>query len=112
MTAIVDTLPIFVSEPSYFPAAKLLYQPKYKRHCYKMQLGITFMGNIVLWTGPHLGCTADITIWRHTWWAHPFTSLGAAGATAGTAQTRRWACDGRGGHGGGHGGRQRTMVAW
>ena len=74
MTAIVDTLPIFVSEPSYFPAAKLLYQPKYKRHCYKMQLGITFMGNIVLWTGPHLGCTADITIWRHTWWAHPFTS--------------------------------------
>ena len=26
VTAIVDTLPIFVSEPSYFPAAKLLYQ--------------------------------------------------------------------------------------
>ena len=74
VTAIVDTLPIFVSEPSYFPAAKLLYQPKYKRHCYKMQLGITFMGNIVLWTGPHLGCTADITIWRHTWGAHPFRS--------------------------------------
>ena len=74
ITGIVDTLPIFVSEPAHFPAAKLLYQPKYKRHCYKMQLGITFAGNIILWTGPHFGSTADITIWRDTWAHHPFRS--------------------------------------
>lgn len=74
VTAIIDTLPIFVSEPSYFQAAKLIYQPKYKRHCYKMQLAITFMGNIVLWTGPHLGCSSDLTIWRRTWANHPLRS--------------------------------------
>ena len=40
------------------------------RHCYKIQLGINFMGQIVLWTGPHNGCESDQTIWRSTW-RHP-----------------------------------------
>ena len=70
----MDTLPIFISEPSKFQLAKLCFQPKYKRHCYKMQLGCTLMGNICLWTGPHLGCTSDVTIWRQTWQQHPFRS--------------------------------------
>ena len=38
----------------------------------KIQLGISLMGNIILWTGPHLGVTPDVTIWEQTWAAHPF----------------------------------------
>ena len=39
---------------------------------FKLQVGISFIGNIILWTGPHLGCTSDKTIWDQTWAAHPF----------------------------------------
>jgi hypothetical protein len=35
------------------------------------QLGISLMGNIILWTGPHLGCESDLTIWRDTAAIHP-----------------------------------------
>ena len=38
----------------------------------KIQLGISLMGNIILWTGPHLGVTSDKTIWDQTWAWHPF----------------------------------------
>ena len=34
--------------------------------------GISFLGNIVLWTGLHFGNAADITIWETTWGDHPF----------------------------------------
>eukprot|EP00966_Prymnesium_polylepis_P058000 1343316-Prymnesium_polylepis.1 len=30
------------------------------------------MGNIILWTGPHLGVTSDKTFWDQTWAWHPF----------------------------------------
>lgn len=39
---------------------------------YKWQLGITFLGAIVLWTGPHLGSDSDATIWRRTRRQHRF----------------------------------------
>lgn len=29
------------------------------------------MGEIILWTGPHLGVTHDATIWNSTWDVHP-----------------------------------------
>ena len=52
--------------------AQLLWGPKYKRYLYKIQIGVNFLGNIVLWTGLHFGCEADITIWETTWADHPF----------------------------------------
>ena len=72
VTGIVDTFPIYVPAPHDFAQRQLLFQPKYDACVLKMQLGISFMGNIILWTGPHFGTTADITIWEQTWVAHPF----------------------------------------
>ena len=74
VTALVDTLPIYVPHPSSFAMRKLLYQPKYKACVFKMQLGVNFLGQIVLWTGPHLGVTSDKEIWESTWAEHPFFS--------------------------------------
>jgi len=72
VTAIVDTLPVYIPEPHSFAMRRLLFQPKYGACVWKMQLGITLMGNIVLWTGPHLGVTSDVSIWRQTAQWHPF----------------------------------------
>ena len=52
------------------------------RHCFKIQVAINFMGQIVLWTGPHNGCESDVTIWRTTWHHHQFR------------QGERWLADG------------------
>ena len=71
-TAVVDTFPIYVTGCGEFANAQLLWQPKYKLYCYKVQVGISFLGNIVLWTGLHFGNTADITIWETTWGEHAF----------------------------------------
>ena len=71
-TGIVDTLPVYVPQPHRWALARLLYQPKYGACVYKYQLGITFAGEIVLFTGPHLGTTPDVTIWEATWAQHPF----------------------------------------
>ena len=71
-TAIVDTFPVYVTGSSTFANAQLIWGAKYERYIYKIQIGINFLGNIVLWTGPHLGCEADVTIWETTWADHPF----------------------------------------
>lgn len=47
-------------------------QPKYGYTCLKWQLGISLMGDIIMWSGPHLGIAADSTIWEQTWDEHPF----------------------------------------
>ena len=72
VTGIVDTLPIVISTPHSWWLSTLFYQPKYKATVVKMQLGISFMGDIILWTGPHLGVISDISIWESTWAEHPF----------------------------------------
>lgn len=74
MTGLVDVFPVYVNHPSRYSLAKLLFQPKYKRCVWKIQLGVNFLGDIILWTGPHLGVTSDITIWESTWADHPFDS--------------------------------------
>ena len=71
-TGMVDVCPIYVPTPHHFSESRLLFQPKYEACVFKLQVGISFMGNIILWTGPHLGCTSDKTIWDQTWAAHPF----------------------------------------
>ena len=73
-TGIVDTFPVKVPHPHRFALARLLYQPKYKATVLKWQLGITFTGEIILFTGPHLGTIHDSTIWESTWADHPFFS--------------------------------------
>ena len=71
-TGIVDTLPVYLPTPHNWHVSTLFFQPKYDSCVVKMQLGITFGGHVILWTGPHLGVTADSTIWETTWTSHPF----------------------------------------
>ena len=71
-TILVDTLPIYIPAPHDWYLSTLFYQPKYKACVVKMQLGINFKGEIVLWTGPHLGVESDVGIWNSTWAEHPF----------------------------------------
>mgnify|MGYP007078184272 CR=1 FL=1 len=63
-TALVDTFPVYVTGSGNFANAQLLWGAKYHRYIYKVQIGCNFLGNIVLWTGLHLGCEADVTIWE------------------------------------------------
>ena len=71
-TGIVDVFPVFVPAPHSFSMRRQLFQPKYDACVYKIQIAVTFMGNIILWTGPHLGCESDKKIWDDTWDVHPF----------------------------------------
>lgn len=71
-TGIVDTFPVYCPAPHRFALRRLLFQPKYKACVLKYQLGITFAGEIILFTGPHLGTIGDCTIWEATWRDHPF----------------------------------------
>lgn len=59
ITGIVDTLPIYVQQPVNSILSHMLYQPKYKNHVYKMQLGVDFLGRIILFSGPHWGTQYD-----------------------------------------------------
>jgi hypothetical protein len=71
-TAIVDTFPVYVTGTGEFASAQMLWGEKYQRYIYKVQIGVNFLGEIVLWTGLHFGREADITIWETTWADHPF----------------------------------------
>ena len=74
VTGLVDVFPVYVPAPTRYSLAKLLFQPKYNHCVFKIQLGVNFLGEIILWTGPHLGVVSDITIWEATWADHPFQS--------------------------------------
>lgn len=65
-TGIVDTFPIRVLKPVNSTLRKALFNPKYDDCVYKVQLGINFLGEIVLCTGPHLGVCYDGHIWERT----------------------------------------------
>jgi hypothetical protein len=62
---IVDTFPIRVEKPKDSTLRKALFSGKYATTVYKVQLGITFLGQIVLCTGPHLPIY-DGHIWAET----------------------------------------------
>ena len=87
-TGIVDTFPLHVLQPHNSTLRRALFNPKYGGCVYKGQLGINFLGAIVLCTGPHLGLCYDGHIWQRTgapllepweWWlgdgAYPFVDL-------------------------------------
>lgn len=63
-TVILDTYPIAVWQPLDKYLGSSLYQPKYGTTVYKYQLGITFAGEIVYASGPHLGTSSDVNIFR------------------------------------------------
>lgn len=62
VTSSLDTVPIFVNRAS--TDQHLFYHGKYKRHLYKIQLVCDHAGNVIWWTGPHLGTEADVNLWR------------------------------------------------
>jgi len=72
VTGIVDVFPVYIPKSHDWDIARYNFQPKYDACVFKIQLGISLMGNIILWTGPHLGCQWDGTIWEQTWQEHPF----------------------------------------
>lgn len=61
-TGIVDTVPIYVLAPQNKVLNQSLYNPKYGGTIYKAQIGIDFLGRIILFSGPHLGLTYDGSI--------------------------------------------------
>jgi hypothetical protein len=67
----VDTTPVFVECPRKSSAARGLFNPKYGWTVYKAQVGIDFLGRIILFSGPHLGTTYDGNIWLSTEHLHP-----------------------------------------
>lgn len=54
VTGMVDTMPIYVQQLTNSFLSRLLFNPKYGSHVYKIQLGFDFLGCIVLFSGPHL----------------------------------------------------------
>jgi hypothetical protein len=84
----VDTFPLRVLTPISSHLRKALFNPKYGQVClythsrtllshhscvftliysvYKAQVGINFLGEIVICTGPHLGVCYDGHIWKRT----------------------------------------------
>ena len=66
VTGLVDTTPVYVQTPTDSQMRKLLYNPKYGRTVYKLQIGIDFLGRIVLFSGLHFGTSYDGHIWDWT----------------------------------------------
>lgn len=59
VTGIVDTVPFTVLQPIDPTLNHAIYNPKYGHTVYKAQVGIDFLGRIVLFSGPHLGLQYD-----------------------------------------------------
>jgi hypothetical protein len=74
ITTFIDTAPIFVQQPDDIQLARLLFQPKYGSHVYKIQVAVNFLGWIVYYSGPHFGTEADNTIFEDTMYEHPMRS--------------------------------------
>ena len=72
VTGIVDVFPVPVPCGQNFGMASLFYQPKYEMTCLKYQVGISLLGDIILFTGPNLGVASDANIWENSWADHPF----------------------------------------
>jgi len=78
----VDTFPVQVLQPLDSLFARQLYQPKYGCCVYKFQLGCSFLGHFITFSGliqlfvpedvgPHLGISYDGDIWDSTLQDHP-----------------------------------------
>lgn len=59
-TLSVDTFPIYINRPSNDQSH--FYNGKYKSHILKVQVFVDNRGNIVHYSGPHIGCQHDIRL--------------------------------------------------
>lgn len=66
----VDTFPIEVEKPEHRELQQALFTNKYGTTVYKVQLGVSFLGQILFCTGPHLPLY-DAHIWEATAHNHP-----------------------------------------
>lgn len=65
MTGIVDCAPIRVVNPKRSRASRKLYQPKYGHAVLKIQIIVSFTGEIVFASFPHIGVMHDSKVfWR------------------------------------------------
>jgi len=72
ITFITDGFPQLVWQPVDPLMRSLLYVPdKYAAVIYKLHITIDLLGNVVHFTGLHLGTTPDPMIWRRTHAEHP-----------------------------------------
>lgn len=69
-TGMVDTFPIEVEKPEHRELRRALFTNKYGTTVYKVQLGVSFLGQILFCTGPHLPLY-DAHIWEATAHDHP-----------------------------------------
>merc|ERR1711988_648998 len=66
VTGFADCAPVHVQAPGRFLISRMLFQPKYKFTCFKLQLVVDFMGRIVHWNVMHIGVDHDKKIWERT----------------------------------------------
>ena len=74
VTLFVDCAPVYVVEPKDEQLQKLLIQPKYGAHVYKIQVAVNFLGWICMYTGLHHGTVPDNVIYNNTQRQHPLRS--------------------------------------
>jgi hypothetical protein len=72
ITSIADGLPQLVWQPVDPLMRSLLYVPdKYAAVVYKLHIAIDLIGNVIHFSGLHLGTTPDSIIWKRTENEHP-----------------------------------------
>jgi len=66
INSIVDTFPIYVSQPSDASMARALFNPKYGGCIWKVLIVISFLGTILFFRAPYPGTVYDGHIWQDT----------------------------------------------
>jgi hypothetical protein len=59
-TCLLDSFPIYINRPSRNQG--LFYNGKYKRHILKVQALVDHRGNLIWFSGPHVGCQHDVSL--------------------------------------------------
>jgi hypothetical protein len=65
-TAMVDTFPVNTNVGNTNASCASYAAGKYNKNMYKAQVGITFRGEICMYTGLHQGTKSDIRVWQNT----------------------------------------------
>jgi len=65
VTGSIDTFPIYIRRPKHSGFQSAMYNGgKYRKHIVKVQCIVNHAGTIIWYSGPHLGTSADINLWR------------------------------------------------
>ena len=71
VTSIVDTFPIIVYQPVDSRMRNALYSGKYKATVLKIEIFVTFTGELVCATGVHMGTMHDSRVYNFCQHEHP-----------------------------------------